>query len=295
MTVRPACAILLWLALQLPAAVPQRGLEGYSRRIWQTQDGLPEEPVQALAQTPDGYLWIGTSGGLVRFDGAEMVVFSRENTPAMRENSIFCLLVSKNGDLWIGTEGGGLVRYRRGTFRRFSSEEGLSNSFVRSILEDRRGQFWVGTDDGLFRLQGDRLSRVDGRSRVRTVAVHDLLEDRRGRLWVGGSSLLMLDSGSAVEYSLEGSASEHRVKSILETRDGALWVGTVSGLERLNPGGTGRFERVREVSGTVGVLREDHDGVLWIGTIGEGIFFDRRGRFTRLRAPAYLPSDTVLS
>jgi len=85
----------------------------------------------------------------------------------------------------------------------------------------------VGTDDGLFRLQGDRLSRVDGRSRVRTVAVHDLLEDRRGRLWVGGSSLLMLDSGSAVEYSLEGSASEHRVKSILETRDGALWVGTV--------------------------------------------------------------------
>ena len=59
----------------------------------------------------------------------------------MRENSIFCLLVSKNGDLWIGTEGGGLVRHRRGTFRRFSSEEGLSNSFVRSILEDRRGQF----------------------------------------------------------------------------------------------------------------------------------------------------------
>jgi ligand-binding sensor domain-containing protein len=163
MTARLACALLLCFSLALPATVPQRGLEGYSRRIWQTQDGLPEEPVQALAQTPDGYLWIGTSGGLVRFDGAEMVVFNRENTPALRENSVFCMLVSNSGDLWIGTEGGGVVRYRGGTFRRFSSEEGLSNGFVRSVLEDRRGQFWVGTDDGLFRLQGDRLARVDGR------------------------------------------------------------------------------------------------------------------------------------
>src|ERR1039457_7189513 len=181
MTVRLACALLLCPSLALPATVPQRGLEGYSRRIWQTQDGLPEEPVQALAQTPDGYLWFGTSGGLVRFDGAEMVVFNRENTPALRENS-------------------------------------------------------------------------------------------GGRLWVGGSSLLMLDGGRTVEYPLEGGSSA-RVKSILQTRGGVLWVGTVSGLERLNPDGTGRFNRMPEVSGTVRVLREDRDGVLWIGTIGEGIFF----------------------
>jgi ligand-binding sensor domain-containing protein/signal transduction histidine kinase len=295
MRVRLACALLFWLSPELPATVPQRGLEGYSRRIWQTQDGLPEEPVQAFAQTPDGYLWIGTSGGLVRFDGAEMVVFNRENTPALRENSIFCLLVSKSGDLWIGTEGGGVVRYRRGAFRRFSGEEGLSNSFVRTILEDRRGLFWVGTDDGLFRLRGDRLERVDGRAGIPAVAVHDMREDSRGRLWVGGSSLLMLDGGRAVEYRLLGGSSEHRVKSILETRDGVLWVGTVSGLQRLSQDGTGRFSQVPEVAGTVRVLREDRDGVLWIGTIGEGIFLYRAGRFTRLRAPDYLPSDTVLA
>ena len=295
MAVRLVCALLLCYPVAFAATLPQRGLEGYSRRIWQTQDGLPEEPVQALAQTPDGYLWIGTSGGLVRFDGAEMVVFNRENTPALRENSVFCLLVSRSGDLWIGTEGGGVVRYRRGEFRRFSGEEGLSNGFVRSVLEDRRGQFWVGTDDGLFRLQGDRLVRVDGRAGVPAVAVHDIREDSRGRLWIGGSSLLMLDGGRTEEYRLEGGSSEHRVKSILETRDGVLWVGTVSGLERLNPGGTGHFIQVPEVSGTVRVLREDHEGALWIGTIGEGIFLNRAGRITRLRAPDYLPSDTVLS
>ncbi|MGD0361984.1 MAG: two-component regulator propeller domain-containing protein [Bryobacteraceae bacterium] len=295
MILRLACAFWLCFAPGRSATLPQRGLQGYSRRIWQTQDGLPEEPVQALAQTPDGYLWIGTSGGLVRFDGAEMVVFNRENTPALRSNSIFCLLVSRAGDLWIGTEGGGVVRYHRGEFRRFSGEEGLSNGFVRSILEDRRGQFWVGTDDGLFRLHGDRLARVDGLGGVPAVAVHDIREDSHGRLWVGGSSLLMLDDGRTVEYRLEGGSSEHRVKSILETRDGVIWVGTVSGLEQLRPEETGRFVHVPEISGTVRVLREDHDGALWIGTIGEGIFLYRAGRFTRLRAPDYLPSDTVLS
>jgi ligand-binding sensor domain-containing protein len=222
------------------------------------------------------------------------VVFNRENTPALRENSIFCLLVSKSGDLWIGTEGGGVVRYRSGTFRRFATEEGLSNGFVRSVLEDHSGQFWVGTDDGLFQLQGDRLARVDGRAGIPVVAVHDIREDRRGRLWVGGSSLLMLAGGRTVEYRLEGGSSA-RVKSILQTRDGVLWVGTVSGLERLNPDGTGSFNPVPEVSGTVRVLREDRDGALWIGTIGEGIFIYQAGRFTRLRAPGYLPSDTVLS
>lgn len=295
MILRLACAFLVCIALGEPATLPQRELQGYSRRIWQTQDGLPEEPVQALAQTPDGYLWIGTSGGLVRFDGAEMVVFNRENTPALRSNSVFSLLVSRSGDLWIGTEGGGVVRYHRGEFRRFSAEEGLSNGFVRSVLEDRRGQFWVGTDDGLFRLHGDRLARVDGVGGVPAVAVHDIREDSRGRLWAGGSSLLMLDGSRTVEYRLEGGSSEQRVKSILETRDGVIWVGTVSGLERLNPDGTGRFIHVPDVSGTVRVLREDHDGALWIGTIGEGIFLYRAGRFTRLRAPDYLPSDTVLS
>jgi len=81
MTARLACVLLLCPSHAFPATVPQRGLQGYSRRIWQTQDGLPEEPVRAIAQTPDGYLWIGASGGLVRFDGAEMVVYNREKHP----------------------------------------------------------------------------------------------------------------------------------------------------------------------------------------------------------------------
>ena len=85
------CALCLLAAIRLDA-VTQRNLpDGYTRRVWQTQDGLPENTVQSFAQTPDHYLWIGTSGGLVRFDGVKFLAFDRENTPEMHEKSIFCM------------------------------------------------------------------------------------------------------------------------------------------------------------------------------------------------------------
>ena len=77
------CVLSLLAGVQLRAVALRSLPDGYTRRVWQTQDGLPENTVQAFAQTPDQYLWIGTSGGLVRFDGARFVVFDRGNTPEM--------------------------------------------------------------------------------------------------------------------------------------------------------------------------------------------------------------------
>ncbi len=85
----------------------------YSRRLYGIANGLPEQTVQAFAQTPDHYLWVGTTGGLARFDGSHFTVFDRENTPAFLENSVFCLLAARDGSLWIGTEGSGLLRYQK--------------------------------------------------------------------------------------------------------------------------------------------------------------------------------------
>jgi len=269
-------------------------LAGYTRRVWQASDGLPEQTVQAFAQTPDGYLWIGTTGGLVRFDGAQFTVFDRQNTPALRENSIFCLMIAHDGALWIGTEGGGLARYAHGLFRSWTTREGLSNDFVRRLAEDAHGVIWAGTDNGLLRLDGDRFVRVDGVNGVPALAVHAVYLDRRGRLWAGGSRLLCFDGAKTTEYTLSGEASQNRVKSILQTADGTLWVGTVSGLNRMLPGHD-TFERVNGIDGTVRVLYQASDGVLWIGTIGEGAFEYRDGALTQITEPSALPSNTVLN
>lgn len=289
--------MLMLFASILFASAADRPLLAYTERTWQMQDGLPEQIVQAFAQTKDRYLWIGTTGGVLRFDGARFSLYNRENTPAFSDNNIFCLMVSRDNTLWIGTEGGGLIQYRDGVFRSFSSKDGLTNSFVRSVYQDSAGRNWIGTDDGLFLLHGERLERVDNSQTVPLLAVHAIYEDREGGLWVGGSRLLRVKGNSVVEYRLEGEASQSRVKSIVETTDGSVWVGTVSGLHRkaVAEGLPPRFERVREVEGTVRFLRQTSEGALWIGTIGHGLYIFRDGSFSKMTAPERLPSNTVLS
>jgi len=277
-----------WIAAD--AATPT----GFTRKLWQTQDGLPEQTVQSFAQTPDHYLWIGTTGGLMRFDGSRFVTFDHENTPELKENSVFALMTSRDGSLWIGTEGGGLVRYQADKFRAYGMREGLSDGFVRALYEDRNGIIWVGTDNGLLRFSGDRFVRVDGVDGVPSIAVHAIAEDHEGSLWVGGSRLLKLSAGGMHEYHLEGSASQNRVKSILETSDHTVWVGTVSGLNRIRPGSSD-FERVEGIKGTVRVLRQTSDGTIWIGMIGQGMRFTANGQFIAMTAPDSLPSNTVLN
>ncbi|MGO9862696.1 MAG: two-component regulator propeller domain-containing protein [Terriglobales bacterium] len=289
--------LLALSASMLSASTSDRPLMAYTERIWQMQDGLPEQIVQAFAQTKDRYLWIGTTGGLLRFDGARFSLYNRENTPAFSDNNIFCLMVSQDDTLWIGTEGGGLIQYRNGAFRAFSSKDGLTNSFVRSVYQDRAGRIWIGTDNGLFQFRGGRLERVDDSATVPLLAVHAIYEDHEGGLWVGGSRLLRLKGNSVVEYHLAGEASQNRVKSLLETADGSIWVGTVSGLHRkvFAQGSATHFEKQREVDGTVRFLRQTSGGALWIGTIGHGLYIDRDGVFSKMTAPGRLPSNTVLS
>jgi ligand-binding sensor domain-containing protein/signal transduction histidine kinase len=298
-------AVLIFMGLwaggrtqaQEPAA--QRSVTGeenwnYTIRSWQSQDGLPEETVQAFAQTADGYLWVGTSGGLLRFDGARFSLFAHENTPAFGENSVFCLLAAHDGRLWIGTDGSGLIEWRNGVFKAYSAESGQTADFVRALTEDHNGLLWVATDDGLFWAKDGRLERADKPLGLPVFNVHAVLEDSTGRIWVGGSRLYSVKDGQPHEYSLPDNDSRNKVKSFLQTGDGSIWVGTVGGLFRLRPGSE-KFEPVPGVFGTIRTLREAPSGELWAGSIGEGIFRIRGDQATRLNAPSPLVSNTVLS
>ena len=183
--------------------------QNYTTRIWQTQDGLAQQTVQAVAQTQDGFVWIGTTGGLLRFDGTHFFTFNRENTPEFQEDSIFSLTTGQDGTLWIGTEGGGLISLREGVFRHFGVAEGLMDGFVRTVLEDRVGTIWIGTDNGLFQLVNGRAAkatRVDGTAGLPAMAVHALAQIADGAVWVGGSRLVALRGGGGERISARGQA-----------------------------------------------------------------------------------------
>ena len=106
-------------------------------------------PFRHSRRRPTTIYWIGTSGGLVRFDGTEFVLYDCDNTP-IRENSVFCLTVGRDGTLWAGTDGGGSLRYRGGVFRSYTAADGIANMFVRAVIESRTGILWVGSLGGRF-------------------------------------------------------------------------------------------------------------------------------------------------
>src|SRR5262245_43220621 len=269
----------------------------YSRRVWRSADGLPEDFAQSLAQTQDGYLWIGTSGGLARFDGVSFVVFNRENTPAFPDDSVYSLLVTKDGTLWAGTEGGGLIRYKDGRFRVFGPAEGLTNGLARVIDEDRKGRRWVGTDAALFRRRTDSVLRVDGPDQAPKISARGICEDRAGRLLVGGRGLLILRGTEASYYTSNESLADNSIRTIRQTADGALWIGTISGLRRLDQGINGDpFMMPKILSGAnIGVLLESRRGELWIGAYGQGLMRFQSGRIIRFSAPSSLPHNNVLA
>ena len=148
--------LLLFL---LPASLAQPPYRFFS---WTTENGLPQNSVQALLQTRDGYLWMSTLDGLVRFDGLRFRVFNRQNTPALTTNgfSFYALLEDRQGCLWAGTLTGGAIRYCNGTFTSLTVKDGLPNNTVVRIDQDEEGTVWIFTAPGLAKWQNGRLTRV---------------------------------------------------------------------------------------------------------------------------------------
>ena len=289
-----AAVVVFVLLAAVGAAATQAqeaGFQGYTKHLWEARDGLPDQTAQAFAQTQDGSLWIGTKGGLLRFDGARFTNYDREVAPAALERGVNCLLASRDGSLWIGTEGGGLIRYKDGLFRAYPSGNRQTNEFIRAIFEDRNGSIWVGADQGLFRVTGSSIARIDSRHGTPAIFVRAFAQDKQGHVWVGGTTLLEFAGKLFLrEYSLPGGPSRNLITSMRSAHDGTIWVGTLSGVFRLLPSGT--LSRLPGISAEVSVMEETLDGTLWVGTIGQGLFYRRQQRFFHV-ASANLPSRTV--
>lgn len=264
-------------AFLLPAAE-------YSHRVWRTEDGLPQNRVQAIAQTPEGYLWVGTSEGLARFDGVRFVIFDRSNTAAITDNSILSLEAVPDGSLWIGTEGGGLLHYAREVFQAFGERDGLTNGFIRAVHLDRSGTLWVGTDRGFFRSSQRGFVRVDGTAEIPLASVISIAEDGTGRIWVAsGAGLLEFDG-------------ERLKRAICDHPSGVAAILTVSLVrEGLVADGCG-VPRVAIPDLPVSSLHKDASGNLWIGTVGKGLVSVNlsSGTSTAYPAPSIIPDNTVL-
>ncbi len=241
------------------------GVVQFSSRGWQTDEGLPQNAVQALAQTHDGYIWVGTVRGLARFDGVHFTVFDPQNTPALEHASITALCQSHDGTLWIGTAGGGLTQLRDGHFTHHGLTDDPRANSVKCILEDKHKALWVGTLGGLFRYQQGVWTQFTVKDGLRDNVVRSLCESG-DRLWIGtGSGLNVWKDGAiSVQRGLEGSS----VRVVFADGKGNLWLGLTSGLTLRNKRGQLTHYTIKEglPDDNVTTFYEDKRGNLWVGT-----------------------------
>ena len=279
-----------WLcAAPVFALDPTKAITQYVHDVWTNKDGLPQNSIYCMVQTRDGYLWIGTYEGLVRFDGLRFTVFDRSNTKALPHKRITALAEDREGALWIGTYNGGLVRLKNGEFTQVSAQLGLALGEVGDIFSDRDGSLWIGSATGLHRFQAGKLTTWTKKNGLSHDFVLSIFRDKSDRLWVGTlTGLDQFKEGQFIHFSTKDGLTPGRVFAFCEDRKGSLWIGTIDANDTsqggLNEFKDGTFKTYSlpngEAFGPAGAILEDRDGNLWIGTNYRGLYRFQNGTFT---------------
>ncbi|HTS24952.1 MAG TPA: two-component regulator propeller domain-containing protein [Bryobacteraceae bacterium] len=266
---------ILWAALVVlslyphsaDALDPRKSLTQYSRLVWTQQDGLPQDTIRAIAQTTDGYLWVGTDEGLARFDGYEFKVFDKGNGD-LPGNSITALASAAGGALWIGTSNG-LAEYRDRRFHTYTTKDGLPDNAITALYEDHGGTLWIVAGVYLSRFQDGKFTNFAPDAEFPVTSVRQIREDLNHDLWVAGfSRIVKMAGGHFVTVVDPKDLNGDIVTCMAAARDGTFWIGGSAGILRRSATGEIRRYGVRDglPDMLVRALWEDRDGNIWAGT-----------------------------
>ncbi len=274
---------------------------------WGTSSGpvqkkLPSGAVISVLQTRDGYLWLGTLNGLVRFDGDRFTVFDESNTPGLPSNPIVFLFEDRRGWLWVGTDGGGVVLLRDGAVASLGFGAGSSGGKVMSAGEDAEGGVWLYTADGqVGRFFGDGLAVV---AHGQPSLCRSLIADATGRIWVGSDqgqvALARLTTTNGTGFAPVAELKSAKLDFLLASREGGFWRMVDGHVEKW---GTNQLQRVLEnypwtnvPNARITSACEDQQGNLIIGVLNAGVYWsDSAGKFTRIGSEDGLSHAGVLS
>lgn len=246
---------------------PAENPSDYIVNRWDAEDGLPHNSIRHLFQTSDGYLWVGTTQGLARFDGLTFTVFNQYNTPGFVGHQITSMAETSDGSLWIGTSLG-LVRYYQGKFTNYRAADGLKVDTVNAVCVAPDGSLWIGGREGITRWVNGRLINDISTTGLPTAALRTLSVDRRNAIWVAsGTEAWRYDDGKFTRFGrAEGLSAD--VQSVREDAAGRIIAVTQNGLHRLEGDRFIPVEYTAAVSSPrVGTALADRAGNFWIGTV----------------------------
>ncbi len=293
---RRAVVAALLLLPRVYALDPQKQLSQYGLESWQARQGIANGGILCIAQSADGYLWLGTRLGLVRFNGVEFQLYDRKASGGLIGWNVNHIETRRDGSVLFSTEGGaGMVEYRAGKFTAYPLPK-LPVRGIRVFHEARDGSLWIGTNgSGLMHFSGGKL-HVFAAAEDPGSTIKAITETRDGSIWVGsyGDGVTRFQNGAAVRFTVRQGLPSNDVRAILEDPDGSMWFSTLGGLARLREGHWTVFARGQGLSHERAFpLTRDRDGNLWIGTEGGGLNRMTAGRFSALTSKSGLTSDEI--
>jgi signal transduction histidine kinase/ligand-binding sensor domain-containing protein len=266
-TFMTSLAAALVLGVATSAAASSDAGTRYIVSTWTEKDGLPSTQIRAIVQTGDGFLWLATSAGVVRFDG---VTFT-SNIAGVPDGAAALICAARDGGLWIGLSNGRLTHLSKGRVESFGPDPILSGGVLTQMVEDTSGRVWVGGRSGLFRFSHGHWRRMTAEDGFTASTVASLYVDRAGELLVGAIApgVLILRPGAD---RFESIPSSPRVHGIGEDAAGAIWVADhVRGFRLLRGTPAAPLPTVGS-QGSYGFrVIHDHAGALWVATQGDGL------------------------
>jgi signal transduction histidine kinase/sugar lactone lactonase YvrE len=293
-----ACLLAL-AAIFLPAAAQEISGAPFLIRSWQTDAGLPNNTVNAVAQTCDGYLWLGTDAGLARFDGVRCRVFGlQDGLPGLQ---ISALLEDRHGTLWIGTAGGGLCRKKSdGAIETFTIKDGLAGNAIQALIEATNGDLWVGTPAGLSCWHTNHFEPVA--RQFGTMYVTDLAKDQQGGIWVATLHQELLRFQDENHFTTNHPTGMLRTgyfspRCVMVDGQNRVWVGSRN--KCIYCYDAGKWSRYGTNEGLPEIilnhLAQTLDGTIWAASLNEGLYYLRDGKFNALQRKDGLSDDAMLS
>jgi ligand-binding sensor domain-containing protein/signal transduction histidine kinase len=254
---------------------------------WQREQGLPQNSVRALAQTADGYLWIGSDEGLTRFDGVRFVPM--EMGSGLHGGPVRALFEDSRCALWVGAAGGGLTCWRNGQFSNYTIRDGLPEDSITALSEDLQGRLWIGTEAGLAILENGRISAPAAAAPFKGLAVTAIFRDRDGVMWIGVSGAGVFHFADGKFTQLTGGLTEELLRDphcILVDRGGRIWVGAGDDYLLCREGADWHRYRIPRhlVRPFVGCLIEQPNGTVSAGSASEGLLQFKNGKLTLMNA-----------
>jgi ligand-binding sensor domain-containing protein len=303
------CFVLFLFTISPVAALDSsRQISQYGHTAWRIEEGVFAGAPNAMAQTTDGYIWIGTQSGLVRFDGVRFVPWRPSDGKELPSTRIISLLGGQDGSLWIGT-GAGLARWKNGILTNYSDATGS----IMAILEDREGAIWIG------RYLGEKLSDSNGPlckvtgTGLRCYGKNDglaipyaatLASDSLGNIWLAGALKVSRwptnPTNVYIPTGLNPAEIFNGILALASRTDGSLWVGLVhagkgGGLQQLAQGTWKPFVTPEFDGSALEVTRLliDNDSSLWVGTLSHGIYRIQGNKVDHFRSSDGLSGDAV--